>query len=56
MEKDKKHILVVDDDDRIRELIKQYLDDNDFMVSTAVDSEDAKKQLERFQIDETLVR
>ena len=51
MEKDKKHILVVDDDDRIRELIKQYLDDNDFMVSTAVDSEDAKKQLERFIFD-----
>ena len=26
------HILVVDDDDRIRELVKQYLEENNFLV------------------------
>ncbi len=51
MEKDKKHILVVDDDDRIRELIKQYLNDNNFIVSTAINSEEAKKKIEKFVFD-----
>ena len=37
------HILVVDDDDRIRELVKQYLEENNFLVSTAIDAFDAKK-------------
>ena len=36
------HILVVDDDDRIRNLLKEYLNDNNFIVSTAQNSEDAK--------------
>ena len=43
MNKNTFHILVVDDDDRIRELVKQYLEENNFIVSTAVDSSDAKK-------------
>ena len=30
----KKHILVVDDDDRIRDLIKEYLQEKNFIVST----------------------
>ena len=38
------HILVVDDDDRIRELVKQYLNDNKFLVTTAKDALDAKKK------------
>ena len=29
MKKFKAHILIVDDDDRIRELVKQYLNNND---------------------------
>ena len=37
------HILVVDDDDRIRELVKEYLEENQFLVTTAKDSQDAKK-------------
>ena len=37
------HILVVDDDDRIKELVKEYLEENKFLVSTAKDAEDAKK-------------
>ena len=51
MEKDKKHILVVDDDDRIRELIKQYLNDNNFVVTTAIDEKEAKKKIEYFKFD-----
>ena len=37
------HILVVDDDDKIRELVKQYLEENRFLVTTARNSLDAKK-------------
>ena len=46
MDKNIFHILVVDDDDRIRELLKQYLEDNQFLVTTANDALDAKKKLE----------
>ena len=43
MENNKLHILVVDDDDRIRALLKEYLNENNFIVSTAENSEEAKK-------------
>ena len=45
------HILVVDDDDRIRELVKQYLEEKKFLVTTARDSSDAKKKLEIIKFD-----
>ena len=45
------HILVVDDDDRIRELVKQYLEENQFLVTTANDALDAKKKLEIIKFD-----
>ena len=45
------HILVVDDDDRIRELVKQYLEENNFLVTTAKDALDAKKKLEIIKFD-----
>ena len=35
MSKDIFHIMVVDDDDRIRELVKQYLEENNFLVTSA---------------------
>ena len=38
------HILVVDDDDRIRELVKEYLEENNFIVTSAKDALDAKKK------------
>tara|TARA_Y100000588_G_C13871911_1_gene760648 strand:- start:564 stop:701 length:138 start_codon:yes stop_codon:yes gene_type:complete len=44
MNKNKFHILVVDDDDRIRDLVKQYLEDKKYIVTTARDSSDAKKK------------
>ena len=51
MKKDNPHILIVDDDNRIRELIKQYLKDKDFITSTAQDAESAKKLIEQFKFD-----
>ena len=51
MENNKTHILVVDDDDRIRNLLKEYLNENNYIVSTAEDSENAKTKLEQFKFD-----
>ena len=45
------HVLVVDDDDRIRELVKEYLIRNDFIVTTAKDAVNAKKKLEIIKFD-----
>jgi len=45
------HILVVDDDNRIRELVKQYLEEKQFLVTTAKDSIDAKKKIEIIKFD-----
>ena len=45
------HILVVDDDDRIRELVKQYLNENKFLVTTARDASDAKKKIDMVKFD-----
>ena len=51
MNKKASHILVVDDDDRIRDLVKQYLEENHFLVTTAQDTLDAKKKLEIIKFD-----
>ena len=51
MDKEKPHILVVDDDDRIRDLIKQYLVDKKFIVSSAENAEKAKVKLKYFKFD-----
>lgn len=48
---EKKHILVVDDDDRIRELIKEYLENNNFYVTTAKHAEDAKNKIKLIKFD-----
>ena len=50
------HILVVDDDDRIRELVKQYLEENNFIVTTAIDAFDAKKKLDIIKFDMSNIR
>jgi len=47
----KAHILVVDDDDRIRELVKQYLSQNNFLVTTAKSSDDALEKVKVIQFD-----
>ena len=51
MENNKIHILVVDDDDRIRNLLKDYLFNNNYIVSTADNVDQAKKKLEYFKFD-----
>ena len=51
MEKIKSHILVVDDDNRIRELIKEYLNEYHFIVSTAIDAHSAKIKMEQLKFD-----
>ncbi len=45
------HILVVDDDDRIRNLLKEYLNENNFIVSTAQNSDEAKSKMSHFKFD-----
>tara|TARA_B100001057_G_scaffold73590_1_gene67982 strand:- start:790 stop:1464 length:675 start_codon:yes stop_codon:yes gene_type:complete len=45
------HILIVDDDNRIRNLLKEYLNDKNFLVSTAQNSEEAKTKLTHFKFD-----
>ena len=45
------HILVVDDDDGIRNLVKQYLNENNFLVTTAKDAEDAKEKVSIVKFD-----
>ena len=39
------HILVVDDDDGIRSLVKQYLNENNFLVTTASSAENAEEKV-----------
>jgi two-component system, OmpR family, phosphate regulon response regulator OmpR len=51
MENNKTHILVVDDDNRIRELLKEYLNENNYIISTAFDAEDAKTKITQFKFD-----
>ena len=51
MDKYLAHILVVDDDDRIRELVKQYLLENKYLVTTAKDAFDAKNKIEIIKFD-----
>jgi two-component system phosphate regulon response regulator OmpR len=51
----KNHILIVDDDDRIRNLLKDYLSENDYMVSTAENAEQAKIKLEYLKFDIMIV-
>jgi len=45
------HILVVDDDNEIRSLVKQFLDQNNFLVTTAKSAEDASKKIEIIKFD-----
>ena len=51
MENKKIHILIVDDDDRIRNLLKEYLNDNNYVISTANDAINAKIKLKQFKFD-----
>ena len=45
------HILVVDDDDGIRSLVKKYLNENKYLVTTAADAEDASEKIKIIKFD-----
>ena len=45
------HILVVDDDDGIRSLVKKYLDENNYLVTTANTAEDATEKIKIIKFD-----
>jgi two-component system phosphate regulon response regulator OmpR len=51
MENRKNHILVVDDDNRIRDLLKDYLFENNYIVSTAENADQAKERLGYLKFD-----
>ena len=51
MKNNKRHILVVDDDDRIRDLLKDYLTENNYIISTAENAEQAKNKLTYLKFD-----
>ena len=45
------HILVVDDDDGIRSLVKKYLNENNYLVTTADSAESAKEKINIIKFD-----
>jgi len=45
------HILVVDDDDGIRLLVKKYLNENNYLVTTAISAEDAMDKIKIIEFD-----
>ena len=51
MDKYKAHILVIDDDDGIRSLVKKYLNENQFLVTTAESAEDASEKIKIIKFD-----
>jgi len=51
MENNKNHILIVDDDNRIRDLLKDYLYENNYIVSTAENADQAKERLKYLKFD-----
>ena len=51
MNKFNAHILVVDDDDGIRDLVKQYLSENNFLITTAKNAEEAKEKISIIKFD-----
>ena len=51
MNKYEAHIMVVDDDDGIRNLVKKYLNENNFLVTTANNAEDAEEKIKVIKFD-----
>ncbi len=49
------HVMVVDDDERIRSLVSRYLGEQGFIVVEAEDAATARQQLERFEVDAMVV-
>ena len=45
------HILVIDDDEGIRTLVKKYLNENNYLITTADSAEDANEKIELIKFD-----
>ena len=55
MTEEKKHILIIDDEEGIRVPLKEYLETQDFFVSTAKNAEDAKNKIKLLEFDLLIV-
>ncbi len=55
MKKRNYHLLVIDDDNRLRELLRRYLSDHHFNVTLAANTEDARQQMNRMIFDLLIV-
>ena len=55
MNNSKIHILIVDDDDKIRNLLKEYLKNKKFLVSTAIHSSDAEEKMKIVKFDLAII-
>jgi len=55
MDNSKIHILIVNDDDKIRDLLKQYLKNNNFFISTAINASDAEEKLKIVKFDLAII-
>ena len=51
MDKFKAHILLVDDDEGIRSLVKKYLNENSFLVTTSDSAENASEKVKIIKFD-----
>ena len=51
MKKFEAHILVIDDDEGIRSLVKKYLNENNFLITTAKNAEDAEEKIGIIKFD-----
>lgn len=51
MDKFQAHILLVDDDEGIRSLVKKYLNENNFLVTTANSAENASEKVKIIKFD-----
>ena len=48
---DNAHVLIVDDDDRLRDLLQKYLSDNNFRVTGAENTNEARAKMKRVYFD-----
>ena len=55
MDNSKIHILIIDDDEKIRDLLKQYLKNNNFFVSTSINASDAEEKLKIIKFDLAII-
>lgn len=55
MEQELKHILVVDDDTRLRNLLQRFLREKSFLVSTAKDADEARFMMQQYKFSLLIV-